>query len=99
MIMPASRPIYISTMTATKMAATRLNETTTTIMAKTAAIASELSSNRPNFACSDYSQRPAHQKRAPELRGLDDRLDVICSPISIGIGGRGQWFVRVPMPA
>ncbi|CLP92150.1 Uncharacterised protein [Mycobacterium tuberculosis] len=51
--MPASRPTYISTMTATKIAATRLKATTTTTIANTAAIASALSSQSPNLACSD----------------------------------------------
>ncbi|ANH09230.1 hypothetical protein shn_34505 (plasmid) [Shinella sp. HZN7] len=62
MIMPASRPTYISTITATKIAATSEKETTTTTIAKTAAIASALSSHKPNFACSDIlvaTRRPA----------------------------------------
>jgi hypothetical protein len=57
MIMPASSPTYISTMTATKIAATRLKETTTTTMANTAAIASALSSNRPNWPVPTSSMR------------------------------------------
>ena len=53
MIMPASSPTYISAITATKIAATRLKEMTTITMANTAAIARALSSNRPNCAFSD----------------------------------------------
>ena len=48
MIMPASRPTYISTRTATKIAATSEKQMTVTIIAKAADIASALSWNRPN---------------------------------------------------
>lgn len=67
--MPARSPTYISTITATKIAATRLNEITTMTMAKTAAIASALSSNSPNCACSDIfeaTRMPASKMFAGE---------------------------------
>ncbi len=53
MIMAASKPRYISTMTETKIAATRENEMITTTMANAAEIANALSSNTPNCTFSD----------------------------------------------
>lgn len=53
MIMPASSPTYISTITEMKIAATSEKQTTTMTIAKTAAMASALSSQRPNLAFSD----------------------------------------------